>query len=932
MIVDHNVLLSFTEVAGRLADEVGNAGETDPGLEHLVDAFLMAAGLDQMCQDYLHRDFLSLSKVGRGVGQLVPVGRDLASKAAFETRNLGSVGRALLPAERAVSAWHAGLSDLLCSLSDLVCEICLGAKPALATTSPARRLASLGELAAALMTDSRHLPGSVLGDIVRLPNCFRSFDQRPSDCQLLVDRFSSRWPDRTRPTLVLGLRTSGSYLAPLTASLLRAAGYASPASVTMRPGQRLLAEEKGVFKGLRESGGIIVVVDDCPRTGDAIARAAVSLQAMGFDRAGIVLMLQLQGNDDSLPSQLRGYPNALLPWDSWSLQRAISETALKRTISDLLLGRAVKISGRGIQVGGVENLRVIEAPAPTRGHAEVPVEVELRPMQGDTTVTTQLQVEGVGVGYLGRDAMAVGQRMSGLVPEVYGTRNGLLVRERLPAHQRLFLDPESDPPLDVVEGVVEYVWGRKERLSVKSDASYAMSGRGATWEAVAGMLADAFGRARPMVLPLCRAAARRLLATERPSLVDGDMAANVWFRGPAGLRKANFAEAFSTDHDDYCFDAAFDLAALAAENPSFSKSDLCSRYLSRSGEVVDDERWLLYMLYHLHGRSGGGDLVSRRRASALVRDYLADLYLPDLAVLTEGPICAIDVDGVLETRWLGFPAPSPTSALALRALNKHGYRTVLATGRSLCEVRERCRDYRLAGGVAEYGAVIYDHVNGRSRSLLDDAKQADLAKVRAALSRIPDVTVDPLHYHSIRAYNADKSGLLGGMGEQAAHEVTARAGVSGRVAVVDAESQTDFVAGGVDKGHGLRELIELMGPPTDREAGELVSLAIGDTASDLPMLDLARLALAPVDAEPVLRTRAEFLDRPCQFALLEAVSRLLAHQPRGCAECRPRAQGEREQLLVTVLDALGGRKSEKLRQARALALRLRRESTPSLAR
>jgi len=43
-----------------------------------------------------------------------------------------------------------------------------------------------------------------------------------------------------------------------------------------------------------------------------------------------------------------------------------------------------------------------------------------------------------------------------------------------------------------------------------------------------------------------------------------------------------------------------------------------------------------------------------------------------------GPLVAVDLDGVLECDPLGYPATSPSGALAVRALIAHGYRPVAA--------------------------------------------------------------------------------------------------------------------------------------------------------------------------------------------------------------------------------------------------------------
>src|SRR5205814_365637 len=84
----------------------------------------------------------------------------------------------------------------------------------------------------------------------------------------------------------------------------------------------------------------------------------------------------------------------------------------------------------------------------------------------------------------------------------------------------------------------------------------------------------------------------------------------------------------------------------------------------------------------------------------------------------------------LETDTLGYPTLSPAGALALRALLAHGYRPVLATGRSTGEVRERCRAYGLPGGVAEYGSAIYHAATDRTCSLVGPAEAASLARQR----------------------------------------------------------------------------------------------------------------------------------------------------------------------------------------------------------
>src|SRR5262249_44926445 len=93
----------------------------------------------------------------------------------------------------------------------------------------------------AILAKTDHFPALLLNEVLRLPSCFRSFDQQPADLERLIERFAQRWPDRARPAIVIGLRTSGSYLAPLCAAFLRASGFEKVQTLTVRPGRKLLA-------------------------------------------------------------------------------------------------------------------------------------------------------------------------------------------------------------------------------------------------------------------------------------------------------------------------------------------------------------------------------------------------------------------------------------------------------------------------------------------------------------------------------------------------------------------------------------------------------------------------------------------------------------------------------------------------------------------
>jgi hydroxymethylpyrimidine pyrophosphatase-like HAD family hydrolase len=265
-----------------------------------------------------------------------------------------------------------------------------------------------------------------------------------------------------------------------------------------------------------------------------------------------------------------------------------------------------------------------------------------------------------------------------------------------------------------------------------------------------------------------------------------------------------------------------------------------------------------------------------------------------------GPLCALDVDGVLETEHLGFPALTASAARALRALLAHGYRPLLASGRSAAEIVERCRAYGLAGGVAEYGAVTYDAQEDRLRVLLSPDQGRRLDRLRAALMTIEDVHVDPGYRYSVRAFRYTRGGRRVRLDAATSARALSRMD-RGEIAAIDGEGQTDFVVRAIDKGVGLRALTGALG--SAHEARPL-AFAVGDTAADRPAFDLAAVAFAPANATADTRGAAvTVLRRAYQPGLEEAVRSVLGHRPGGCIRCRgPRLTDERE-LLLRVLGA-----------------------------
>ncbi|MEU3337047.1 HAD hydrolase family protein [Streptomyces sp. NPDC006668] len=851
-----------------------------------LDAFLFAAGLTQVCEDHLAGTPWLLSRAaseldGTAAGKVLRLALNGAVTAAD-----------LSPATRRLREWLSVTRRLTDALADAV-----AARPDATTEGDPQAFSGrVGALLERLGTEVPPSGAALLdGSVLRPPSCFRSFDQHPRDVVELVTRFTDRYPDRGTRILVIGLRTSGSYLAPLAGAALRADGYAHVTVRTTRPGGASSRADIAALRSAVREGTLAVLIDDPPSTGGSLVAVA-----RGLSRAGLpaerVVMLYAAFADRPAPALLTRFPSVVLPPDDWHIRDRLRKQGLRRSLAELLPDHDVL------------SLSADEPGLPSRwSHVEVPFTVRTRSATGDAEL--RLVAQGAGTGYLGRHALSVAEALDGLVPRVHGFHDGVLLSER-PAEEP---GPRPDlartrqvPAADVVRYVVQ----RRARVPLAADRSVMLRGCQPVWEAGARLFADRCGRlAAPLRPLLIDPLLRDLLHTSSASLVDGHMAFGRWCPDPGGWTKADFDDGCFSHLDLAAYDAAYDLAG-AAQALLPHADQLQSAYERLTGSRIPAARWCVYQAVHgwnaeRLGRSGartGVDEATARRARArAVQEYLATLYLRDLELpdpgleppSAHGAWCALDVDGVLETDLCGAPAPAPAGMLALRALRAHGYRVLLATGRPVPEVRDRCRTYGLPGGVAEYGAVVYDTERDSVTPVVTGPDPSALAGL---LSGLPSVTLDPQYMRCVRACRgtgADRTAL----DDATVREVTGRPEAAG-FTVVQGEMQTDFVPAGVDKATGVATLLRTLGAP----AGTRPALAVGDSATDIPLLRWARNGLAPGNAAPAVRAAGlTVLRRPCQAGLADAAGRLLGHRPGGCPRCRPPSLSLGDTALTALL-------------------------------
>lgn len=907
-----NLLMHFGELADLLASALQSSD--------VVDSFLLAAAVNQLVEDDLHRSFFGLNRIAarfqsrrRPSTRLIGAGLAFAHSAGFRSRRL-------LPAERGATEWQRSFEPLVDSLAHRLACRTLGIEPINSSTGNARALLGSNPM----MKWSKR-------SLARLPTCFRSMDLRPGDCHRLATKLLQAPSFKLQKgALVIGLRTSGSYLAPLVAAYLRLEGCSGVDWMTMRPSQHNLPHEARRIEEAGHSGSLFLLIDDPPRTGSSLRKLAEHLESLGVKRDRIVLLMPLLGPAGSAPSSLEPYHRIELPWSEWSIHDELKTESIHAAVREFDIGEVYEVAPSSLDPN--PDLRQ------DRTHARATYELHLQDSDGRDGALMHICVSGAGYGYLGRHELAVGRRLAGHVPAVLGFRNGLLF-------QKVGRDEApSSSWQTMAKPIAGYVGTRQRVLAVDQDRTLFMPGRGSVWQRFSDVLAKNFGRARLLVRPLLHVGARAALASPAPMVVDGFVALRNWRKAPDGrLTKDHFADAAFSSQELFSYDPAFDLCAAvvqaALDDDSAARQlapSIRDEYESSEGSTISDERWLANLLANalferdrwierLPDQQAGRKIDSLNRVmSEFHAEYLGRRFAADTPSKDSGALCAIDLDGVLETARLGYSASTPAGVMALRALTRHDYRPVLVTGRSLEEVRQRCAAYGLDAAVAEYGGWAYDARTDDAVRLVDDPTLESLRQL-ATLLRSVDISVDPGYTTVVRAFVYGPDGSRRAPAERIVHSSLHAAGLEATLKPVWGVGQVDLVPAGIDKGTGLRALARVIG--LDATAHPLMALAVGDTASDGPMLALAAHPWGPANSEPAIHsTGARVARQPYQAGLAQAVASLIGHSPGKCERCRAPESDAAASFVLAALAAQDVHAWEKLLGIWVLADRARRLS------
>jgi hydroxymethylpyrimidine pyrophosphatase-like HAD family hydrolase len=899
-----NPYLTVTQASHHLRGELTKIATMRNGWqlrEVATNIFLLSCGLTNCVDTYLRGAALRLparakgTLLGRGATQFV------------ETMSMRPWSRRKVRRWR--ERWRGALDEFLSAI------VRFDAGEAVCFAESGRKL---------LMRLESPLPSELQGEIVGAPTAFNRLDLTEKDILALGKAFVRRFPERTQSIVVVGLRTSGSYFAPLVSALLQVEGYKDVVWLTTDPNKGASRQERSELARFAKRGYSALIVDDPPYTCRTVLTALGTVSRAGFLSNRIRV---LAATHPAKRTWFRWLPEdcvvTLLP-EEWHKRQLLKEEAAELRLAEYFRGQ----NFTSVSITRSHAADAFNASLQSMARDERSVrlkrvfELQLVAGQGNKQ-TKYVLAKSVGWGWLGYHAFLAGCRLKGHVPPILGLRDGILYLEWIP--QRANEQDGDGRRIELIRASASYAAARKRQLKLGSDTPSGVDLK--RYNNGLRLLGTALSRAYgPLLADRLMQARLGELLRRRPcpshTLIDGNMQRHEWVFGAEGPLKTDFEHHGMGKAAPNLTDPAYDLADTIlnlALSPG-EERDLITRYIAESGDSAVAQRLFMHKLLaglwamnevqdQLPGSARGSDMqreCHRRFMNAWnfltvhAARHCGSLCHSRIDRRWRAPLVLLDIDGVLDRRIFGFPCTTVAGMKALSLLSAHDVSVALNTARSAAEVKDYCAAYSLAGGVAEHGSYLWDAVHQRERILISAETARQLEELRRHLQRVPGIFLDERHRYSIRAFtyrdkplgllqsllNAARlssigDGAMAPISTQVIHALLADLGLD-RLTFHHTLIDTAILAKEADKGSGLLALRDWV---LDEDAE---TIAVGDGESDLSMFRVATRSFAP--ANIACRRQAQLLgchivSRHDQGGLLQ-VARKIVHCDGGrCGRC-----------------------------------------------
>jgi hydroxymethylpyrimidine pyrophosphatase-like HAD family hydrolase len=900
----------------RLAADPMAAWQTE---EIATNLFLLSCGLLNCWDEYLRGPALRLPRrlaetgAGRGAAHLVE---------AIATLRLR---RRRLTRER--EQWLALVVQFL--------SLVLPGQPidSLKVAAAARGLANFRY--SALPRDLRNLRLGV-------PTPFSRLDLTPHDVLALGKRLAQRLPDRGQLLLLVGLRTSGSYFAPLLKAFFDSQGYREVRFLTITANKGLGRQERMRLERFAARGYSAVIVDDPPYTSGTLVSALAILTKVGFARQKLLFLAATHPAKRGWCKWLPPDSVITLEPEQWHKMLLLDPKAASTRLTEYFHNQG--FSRICVDVGGgarAANADLEIIASDERGvRLKRVFEVRLHTHDGEELVKYVL-AKSVGWGFYGYPAFLAGTRLDNHVPAILGLRDGILYMEWVPQQTAGLFDV---PRSELISTFASYVAARARLLRLDAGAIVPQRYNNGI-ALLAKTLSRVYGPPLTNLLMRARLSEKlRQLRCPYPCLIDGNMASHEWILGSDGPLKTDFEHHGLGKAALNVTDPAYDLAdtmlnlALSPEE----ERTLILQYIEESGDATVDSRLFIYKLLcalwtmnevqeqlFSSPRSGEAQLNYHRRFmnawNFLTRQtayHCGALCPPRTELSWRGPLIVLDVDGVLDRRLFGYPSTTAAGIAAISQLHTHEFSIALNTARSASEVKDYCKAYSLAGGIAEHGSYLWDAVSGREQVLVSAESLRQLGELRERLRLIPGIFLDERHQYSIRAFTYREKplgiiqtllssarassigdGALSHISTHVVNELLVNLKLD-RLSFHHTPIDTAIVAKEVDKGTGLTCLRNWL-LPEDTDM-----IAVGDGEADLAMFRVASRSFAPANIGCGRQARflgCEIVPFSDQRGLLEIVRRIVHPKNHPCARCEDIRPHWAKDPFFPVLQAADGR-------------------------
>jgi orotate phosphoribosyltransferase len=629
----------------------------------------------------------------------------------------------------------------------------------------------------------RAFPRGMLEMHVSIPDAFRSQDLTHHDMLRLVNNFANGQRDFDAPVLIVGLRTTGAYFAPLARACLEHLNFASVDFITIRPHAVLSSLERDALRRAVKQNARFLIVDEVARTGTSLRETMRIVRQFGARNSRISLAFPVypahtRWKHNLRDQQIDGVQIYTLSWSYWHLTERMKPENVKMILQDYyekqdlhLVNVDISLRGKTVddRFGQLERIG---------WRLKQVYRVRLWDRNGKEHFE-DVVAKGVGWGWLGYHAYIEGCRLKDFVPPVLGLRSGLLFMKWIDGVNAASAGVSARK---IMPDALKYIFERINKFPLTEDGTFRRYSRHYYGgQLLCSVLSRGYGRrlgllARPLI--------RRLLlkhATPHPSVIDGKMSPREWILSNGRFWKTDFEHHGFGRMQLNIADPVFDLASYIFEFRLSCKEmdDAIKYYCDYTNDSRVKERVVLYIwlighhniadvkahlsepyLYTRTLRENEKFVCDRNYGSRFSVEYLSRMMQWPRKKNRGATGLIVDFDGLLNRDVWEFPVLTTAGVKTLLLLHNQGYPLFVRSSASIEEVRHYCDYCCIDGGIAEHGAVLWDSGRRLEISLINDKTRRQMEQIKTLLLELPGLYIDSGYRYVVKAFQYRENGTV----------------------------------------------------------------------------------------------------------------------------------------------------------------------------